>query len=235
MQTCACSVPLLLTLESFPAPCLEVYSLKHSPAWCLIFTTSSLSHPVMRAVCAQLFPCPCSLMSEGWLEIRHIGDIWTMKMEKHYKIRLPPQQVQLQSIYRCLTIWALNCRHLEFLSIVDREWDRDVPALVRDAARSTLSSTQWPSDGRVSPSAIAQTESWLAVVQSAAALGLRFPLKSLSQWLRISALLPHHSPSASPKDVLQPQLDCSLWEQLIQASLHLLSVTFVTKIWGTGI
>lgn len=59
-------------------------------------------------------------------------------MEKHYKIRLPPQQVQLQSIYRCLTIWALNCRHLEFLSIADREWDRDVPALVRDAARSTV-------------------------------------------------------------------------------------------------
>lgn len=155
-------------------------------------------------------------------------------MEKHYKIRLPPQQVQLQSIYWCLTIWALKCRHLEFLSIADREWDRDVPALVRDAARSTVQdpvALRWQgqllchcSDRKLAGGCTESCPTWASL-----SFEVFVPVvKNLS-----TASSP--PPSASPKDVLQPQLDCSLWEQLIQASLRLLSVTFVTKIWGTGI
>lgn len=151
----------------------------------------------------------------------------------------PLQQVQLHSIYRCLTIWALNCRHLEFLSIADQEWDRDVPALVREAARSTVQhlvalrwqgqplshcSDQPSSDRKLAGGCTESCSTW-------ASLSFEVFVPVVKNLSTTSSPLP----SASPKDILQARLGCSLWEQLIQASLHLLSVTFVTKIWGTGI
>lgn len=44
----------------------------------------------------------------------------------------------------------------------------------------------------------------------------------LSRWLKTSLLLPY-------------QVVCSLWEQPIEASLHILLVIFINKICGKGV